>query len=256
MESNFNYKFNQNNNPDIGRLIDESFATFKKTIWVMGIGMLFLAILGIVIFIIILGLSFGFSSFEEFVQNSPSLQHDTTYLIINAAIGIFLAGLMAPITAGFYKINHLAASNKEFGFNTLFDYYSSKHLKDLVIYGVLVAIITNIISLGFTYLNYPIIAVIFQVILAFLFIFGVPLIIFENQNATEAMTNSSRMALRHPFSVILSSLFAFLIAALGFFAICIGILFTAGYIYTMIYGLYDSIIPVNNTNPLDEIGLE
>lgn len=256
MESNFYQKFNQNNSPDVGKLIDESFATFKKTVWIMGVGMIVLAIVGVTIFMCAFGLVLGFSSFEEFVQNSPSLQHDPTYLILNAAVGIFLAGLMAPITAGFYKINHLAKTEKEFGFNNLFDYYFSKHMKDLVIYGVLVAIITNIISLGLTYLDFPIIAVIFQIVIGFLFIFSVPLIIFENQNATEAMTYSPKIALRNPFSIILASVFAFLIAALGLFAICIGIIFTVGYVYTMNYTLYNSIIPTENTNPLDEIGIE
>lgn len=32
MNSNFENKLNQNNSPEIGRIIDESFATFKKTV--------------------------------------------------------------------------------------------------------------------------------------------------------------------------------------------------------------------------------
>lgn len=256
MNSHFFQKFNQNLTPDIGRLIDESFATFKKTVWVMGVGMLLLTVVGIVLSMVVFSFSLGINSLEQFIQESRYLQHDTTYLLVNAGLGIVMAGLMAPITAGFYKINHLANTNQEFSIGTLFEYYSSSYLKELIVYGILVALITNVIALGLSYLDMTFIAAIFQIIIAFLFIFGIPLIIFENHNATEAITYSSKLALRNPITIILSFLFALLIALLGIIAICIGIIFTIGYIYTMNYTLYNSIIPIENKNPLDEIGLE
>lgn len=43
--SNFENKLNQNNAPDIGKIIDESFATFKKTVWISGAGILLLLLI-------------------------------------------------------------------------------------------------------------------------------------------------------------------------------------------------------------------
>ncbi|SEP60277.1 hypothetical protein [Flavobacterium urocaniciphilum] len=256
MSPNFFQKFNQNISPDIGRIIDESLATFKKTVWIMGVGMILLAVVGGILSMLVFSFTLGITSLEQFVQDSPYLQHDTTYLLVNAGLGIVMAGLMAPITAGFYKINHLAKTNQDFSVGTLFDYYSSSYTKELIVYGVLVALITNVISLGLTYLDMITMAAIFQLIIGFLLIFGVPLIIFENQNASEAINYSAKIAIRNPVAIILSMLFAFLIAVLGIVAICIGIIFTIGYFYSMLYTLYDNIIPIENKNPLDEIGLE
>lgn len=254
--SNFENKFNQNHSPEIGRIIDESFKTFKKTIWISGIGIILMLLLVAPITFFAIFTYMGISSLEEFVQKSPTLNADFNYLLMNALVGIVLAAFIAPLTAGFYKINHLAKQNKEFGLNNLFDYYKSAHFQPLALSAILATLYSNIIALGLIYLNLPVVSSIMQAFIALLFIFSIPLIIFENQNALNAMANSAKLAVKHPFSIIICLIFAVIIVMLGFFAICIGIFFTAGYFYTMNYTLYNEIIPIDNKNPIDEIGQE
>lgn len=254
--SNFETKFKQNNSPDIGKIIDESFTTFKKSIWVSGIGvfLLLLVIAPITFFAIFTYM--GISSMEDFVKNSPTLESDFNYLVLNAAISLVLAPIIAPITAGFYKINHLAKQNKEFGVNNLFEYYKSPYFLPLAVSAILAALYSNSIGLLLNYLNLPFIASLMQAFIALLFIFAIPLIIFENHNALNAMSNSSKITAKHPFTIILSILFAFIIAMLGVFALCIGLFFTVGYFYTMNYTLYNEIIPIESKNAFEEIGQE
>ena len=256
MNANFETKFRQNNSPDIGKIIDESFTTFKKTIWVSGVGIILILLLALPITFFAIFSYMGISTLEDFVQKSQTLESDFTYLLMNAAIGIVLAALMAPTMAGFYKINHLAKQNKEFGVNNLFDYYKSPYFQPIALSAILAALYSNIIGLLLIYLNLPLVGSIMQAFISLLFIFTIPLIIFEKQNATDAMANSSKIAVKHPFTIILSLLFALIIAMLGIFAICIGILFTIGYFYTMNYTLYNEIIPIENKNAFDEIGQE
>jgi hypothetical protein len=256
MNSNFETKFRQNNSPDIGKVIDQSFTTFKKSIWVSGVGIILMLLLAVPITFFAIFTYMGISSLEDFVQKSETLQSDFTYLLMNAAIGIVLAALIAPVMAGFYKINHLAKQDKEFGVNNLFDYYKSPYFQPLALSAVLATLYSNIISLLLIYLNLPLVASIMQAFISLLFIFMVPLIIFENQNATDAMSNSSKIAVKHPFTIIVTVIFAFIIALLGVFAFCIGLFFTVGYFYTMNYTLYNEIIPIDNKNPIDEIGQE
>ena len=66
--------------------------------------------------------------------------------------------------------------------------------------------------------------------------------------ALNAMSNSSRIFVKHPFTIILSLSFAFIIAMLGIFALCIGIFFTVSYFYTMNYTVYNEIIPIDETS--------
>lgn len=258
--SNFETKFNQSNTPDIGRIIDESFVTFKKSVWISGVGIILLSLLLVPIMFFAIFTFMGFSSMEDFVQKSKSLESDFNYLLMNAILGIVLAAILTPITAGFYKINHLAKQNKEFGLNNFFDYYKSPYFQQLAISGVLTALYSNIIGLLLNYLNLPLIGSIMQAFVGLLFIFSIPLIIFENQNALKAMENSAKIAMKHPFTIILCLVFGIIIAMLGIFALCIGIFFTIGYIYTISYTLYDQIIPIEthneNKSPLEEIGQE
>lgn len=254
--SDFENKFNQNNTIDVGRIIDESFSIFKKTIWISGIGIILLCLFILPITFFILFKSMDITSLEQFVKISPTLGENFNYLLLNAAIALPLAALTAPITAGFYKINHLAKQGKEFGLNNLFDYYNGNYFKHLALSAFLVALYSNILGLGLNYLNLTFVATMIQLFIAFLFILTVPLIIFENQNALTAMSNSSKLAIKHPFSIVICFLFAFLIALLGIFGFCIGLFFTISYVYTMNYTLYNAIIPIENKNPIDEIGQE
>jgi len=248
MMSNFETKFNQNNQTDVGRIIDESFATFKKSIWISGVGIFLLLLIVMPITFYAIFTYLGISSLEEFVEKSKTLQFDFNYLLMNAIIGTVLAAVIAPITAGFYKINHLAKQNKEFGLNNLFDYYKSPYFQTLALSGILATLYSNIIGLLLNYFNLPFVGSIMQAFVGLLFIFAIPLIIFENQSAMRAMENSSKIAAKHPFTIILSLVFAFIIAMLGIFALCIGIFFTTGYFYTMTYTLYNEIIPIDEIN--------
>lgn len=256
MNSNFENKLNQNQSPDIGRIIDDSFTTFKKTVWVSGFGIILLCLFILPITLFIIFKAMDISSLEEFVKISPTLGEDFNYLLLNAAIAIPLAAITAPIIAGFYKINHLAKQGKEFGLSNLFDYYKGPYFKHLALTAVLTAIYSNILGLGLIYLNLQFVATLIQLFIAFLFILSVPLIIFENQSALNAMSNSSKLAIKHPFTIIVCLLLAFVFAILGVFALCIGIFFTVSYFYTMNYTLYNEIIPIENKNPIDEIGQE
>lgn len=252
--SNFETKFKQTNSPDIGKVIDVSFSTFKKTVWISGVGILFLLLIIAPITFYTIFAYMGVSNLEDFVQKSQTIEHDFNYLMLNAAIGIVLAIIITPLTAGFYKINHLANHNKEFGLSNLFDYYKSPYFVQLVVSGVLINLYSNIVGLLLIYLNLPFIGNLMQAFVGLLFIYASPLIIFENQTALSAMSNSAKIATKYPFTTIICLVFAFIIAMLGIFALCIGIFFSIGYIYTMNYSLYNEIIPIEKNNPIDEIG--
>jgi hypothetical protein len=43
---------------------------------------------------------------------------------------------------------------------------------------------------------------------------------------------------------------------LGIFVLCIGIIFTIPYLYSMYYAIYEQTIGFKEASPIDEIGLE
>jgi hypothetical protein len=243
--SNLENKINSNRIPDVGKIIDSSLDTFKKTIWVAGIGVFLMCLLIIPLTFSIIFKVMDIKSLEHFIKISPKLAEDFNYLLLNAAIGIPLAGFIAIFTAGFYKINHLAKQDKEFGLNNLFDYFRSPQFIQLFICGVLTALYSDVLGLSLVYLKLSVFATLIQLFITILFILSIPIIIFENQTALQAMSISSRIAMKHPFSIILCLSFGLLIAILGVFAFCIGIFFSISYFYTINYTLYKEILPID-----------
>ncbi|NHM02183.1 hypothetical protein [Flavobacterium difficile] len=254
--SNFQTKFNQNHTPDIGTLLDESFNTFKKTVWISGVGTILMVLFILPISFFILASVFEIDSLQEFAKMSPTLAEDFNYILTNAAVSIPLSALVAPLTAGIYKINHLAKQNKEFSFSNLFDYYNGKYFFNIASCTFLIGLYSNVLGLGLIYLKLTFVATNIQLLVSFLFMLAIPLIIFENQNALTAMSNSSKITIKHPFTIIVCIILAVIISLLGLFALCLGIFFTVGYIYTMNYSIYNAIIPVENSSSFDEIGKE
>lgn len=241
---------------DLGKLIDESFATFKKTFLIAGLGMIIISVVMIVFYLGILGAFFGFSNFTETMTSLESLATDTTFIIGNAVVTMLFSALFAPITAGFININHLAKTNKEFGVSDLFNFYKGAIFKQIFMSYLVIGFTTAVITAGFSLLGYEFMNTIFQIIIGLFTVFTIPLIIYGEQNYTEAITNSIQLFIKKPFIIAIALLIAGIGMFLGIFALCIGIIFTVPYLYSMYYAIYAQSVGFQNTSPIDEIGVE
>jgi hypothetical protein len=241
---------------DLGKLIDESFATFKKTFLIAGLGMIIISVVMIVFYLGILGAFFGFSNFTETMTSLESLATDTTFIIGNAVVTMLFSALFAPITAGFININHLAKTNKEFGVSDLFNFYKGAIFKQIFMSYLVIGFTTAVITASFSLLGYEFMNSIIQIIIGLFTVFTIPLIIYGEQNYTEAITNSIQLFIKKPFIIAIALLIAGIGMFLGIFALCIGIIFTVPYLYSMYYAIYAQSVGFQNTSPIDEIGVE
>jgi hypothetical protein len=241
---------------DLGKLIDESFATFKKTFLIAGLGLIIVSVVVLLIYILLLGTFFGFSNFTETMTSLESLATDKTFIIGNAVVSMFFSALFAPTTAGFIHLNHLSASKKEFSFSNLFDFYKGYFFKQLflsyLIIGFTTAVITSVLTLlGFEFFNSVV-----QIFIGLFTVFTVPLIIYGEQNYLEAITKSVQLFFKQPFIIIIALIIAGIGMLLGIFVLCIGILFTLPFIYSMYYAIYAQSVGFKEALPIDESGLE
>jgi hypothetical protein len=241
---------------DLGKLIDESFATFKKTFLIAGLGMIIISVVMIVFYLGILGAFFGFSNFTETMTSLESLATDTTFIIGNAVVTMLFSALFAPITAGFININHLAKTNKEFGVSDLFNFYKGAIFKQIFMSYLVIGFTTAVITASFSLLGYEFMNSIIQIIIGLFTVFTIQLIIYGEQNYTEAITNSIQLFIKKPFIIAIALLIAGIGMFLGIFALCIGIIFTVPYLYSMYYAIYAQSVGFQNTSPIDEIGVE
>jgi hypothetical protein len=239
---------------DMGTAIEKAFENYKKIALTGGLAYLLIILVFAGIGLSIAASLFSLADFTETMTNFQVTEMDTVGLVIYALISIVSAGLLSPITAGFFKMAHLAENNKEFSIATLLDYYKTTYFKDLFIAASLVALINLGFTLFFEFLGYPIAGGLFTYIIAFFTLFYVPLIIFGNQSAIDAILKSIQLVIKNPFTIIILMIIAIVGVLLGFIALCIGVLFTLPFLNSMLYTIYNEALPIDESTEIEEIG--
>ena len=162
---------------------------------------------------------------------------------------------MSPIGAGFINMAFLADQNKEFGLGTIFGYYKGSYFKELFTAAAIIAFFGTGLNYLFDYIGIKFIGIVITCCVSFITFLTVPLIIFSNLKALEAITMSAKLVIKKPFVLLGLLIVSFIFVCLGIIGLCIGIFFTAPFIYVMYYTIYEAIIPLNEETELDEIGL-
>lgn len=237
---------------DLGKIIENSFDAYKKTFLISGGVFLLLSIVMLLFYLVYFGVFYGFDDLTKTLGQLNKEALDPKKQIINTVFGVFLGAVFTPITAGFIYINHLARTNRDFGFESFFTFYKSDKLKDLLLSQFIIILFTNSIATVFMIYNQPMIGVLIQIGVSLSTIFTLPLIIFGNQNYVQAITKSAQLFIKHPFTIILALLIGAVGAVLGLFVLCIGMFFTIPFYFAIHYAIYENGIGIEETNTSEE----
>lgn len=240
----------------LGKILDNSFETYKKTFLVSGVAVIIIGIIGIFIYAGYFGLLYGFSNFTEAMTQIQANALDATTQIINTIFGSIFAALFAPITAGFIYVNHLAKTNKEFGLASFFDFYKSNKLKDIVVSQLIITLVINSLAVIFVITNHQFIGLLFQILLPLFTFFTIPLLIFGEQNFMDAIIKSAKLFIKQPLLIFVAFLIGAIGSVVGIIVLCIGLFFTLPYYFSVVYATYENGIGINEISPIDEIGIE
>jgi uncharacterized membrane protein len=82
----------------------------------------------------------------------------------------------------------------------------------------------------------------------------IPLIIFGDLNAIDAIKSSIIIVSKQPFTIILLLFVAGVGSAIGLIGCCIGVVFTIPITYSVNYALYSAILNIEEENSIDSIG--
>ncbi len=232
---------------ELGKLIDDSFATFKKTFLVSGLGMLIVSAIMVLFYIGLMGSFFGFSNLSKTLLSIETLAKEPNFIIGSGIVSMFVSALFAPFTAGFIHLNHLAQTKKSFSIDNLFDFYKEPYYKQIFLGYLVIGGVTALFTTTLSLLGYEKINTFVQIIISLATIFTIPLIIYGKLNYTEALSKSVQLYAKQPIIILVAMLIAVIGMLLGIFILCVGIIFTIPYLYAMHYALYAQAIGFEKT---------
>lgn len=250
---------------DLGEAINAIFENYKKIALLSGAVLLLVAIAATVVFGGFAAFFLGIAALTEtFTNISEGIPLTSSALIVNLMVSIVGYGLFAPIAAGIIQMAHNAATNEEFDFGTAFVHFKTTYFKDLFLSAAIVTLISSGIGTlvqlltvygieNFIFVG-TFISGLISILVPLFTLVMIPLIIFGNLNAFDAIKGSITIVSKNFWIVLLLIIIFFIFAMLGIIALCIGIIFTIPIFYSMQYIIYTSALPIEEVNELDEIG--
>ncbi|MCV9933347.1 hypothetical protein OIU80_13735 [Flavobacterium sp. LS1R47] len=238
---------------DFSNVFNHAFENYKKIALYAGLIILvFYFILGVFGSGLVISI-FGIESLtKESLENLQHVKLSGQPLAIYMASMLLLAVIFAPFTAGFLKMADCADKDEEFNVSTIFYYYRLPYLTNIIIATLLISIINVPISAILQTLNLSFLGTVISLLISLFTYLTIPLIIFGNFNAVDAIKTSFMVVSKQPLMLIGLLIVSGLGAMVGFIGCCIGVIFTIPFIYSMTYAIYTSIIGLDTFEKIKE----
>jgi hypothetical protein len=240
---------------DFSNVFNHAFENYKKIALYAGLILLVFSIIAIFlgggIFIALYGVEHFTEEYFKNLQNEPPVG---VVLIIYTLVISFVAALLSPFTAGFLKMADCADKDQEFNVSTIFSYYNSRHFAPLFISTLLISLTGGAISVAFSYMGVPVVDAFITLIITFFTSLTIPLIIFGDLNAIDAIKSSAVLVTKQPLVIALLFIVAGLASTVGLIGCCIGVVFTIPITYSIKYAIYTAILNIKDEDSIDSIG--
>lgn len=196
----------------------------------------------------------GITAFTDMMKpdnlNSETMSENNKTLIMFATIiGMCL---LSPFPAGLIKMAHAAQNDDAFQVSTVFSYYKAPYFKELAIASLLIALFNSLVNVGITYLGVPYLEIIISTLISFVTMLTIPLIIFSDLKAIDALTSGVILLFKQPLTLLGLFVVSYIASLIGIFGCCIGIFFTMPIMYSLYFAIYSQIVGFDETNIDDE----
>jgi hypothetical protein len=221
-----------------------TFDNYKKIALYAGLMIFVFSIVIGLLFAVGLISYFGISDFTEMMKpenlNTEAMaENGKIFLILGAIIG---SCLLSPFPAGLIKMAHSAQKDEEFHVSTVFKYYASPYFKELVLATLMIGIFSSAITTAIAYLAIPFLEIVFSTLITFVTMLVIPLIIFSDLKATDAVVSSIILVFKQPLTLLGLFVVSYIASLIGIFGCCIGIFFTLPFMYSLYFAIYSQIV--------------
>lgn len=240
---------------DFGIVFNKAFENYKKIALYGGL-MIFvffvilsLITVGVIIATFGLAVTLDFFKPENLQAESLNLQN----LLLFSGVSVLFGALLSPFPAGMIKMAHSAEKDEEFHVSSMFQYYKAPYIGELLVATLVISLISAVIQGVISYLEIPFLGYFVSLIFSTFAVLTVPLIIFGNLKAVEAI-EASLLITSKQFFTIMALIFVGNIGILvGLIGCCIGIVFTIPFMYSLYFVLFSEIIGFENEPEVKEI---
>jgi hypothetical protein len=243
---------------DFGTVFEYAFENYKKIAVYAGLMLFVFFILISIISAIGLVAYVGVENVEAFskkIKYLSSLKVMPLDIAIPLNVGLILiSGFLNPFIAGFLKMADCGEKGEEFHVATMFTFYKLPYFINIFMTTLIVSFFSVGLSILFQFLGLNFIGSVISLTISFITLLTIPLIVFGKLNSIEAIRASIIIVSKQPLVLLGLMVVAAIGAALGIFGFCIGIFFTWPFLYSMEYSLYNSIIGIDYTSEIDELG--
>ena len=231
---------------DFGNVFNHAFENYKKIALYAG---------SVIVIFSILLMVFGAFSLISFigVEMTKELSSDQikiekliqTNIFAVGIISIIISCLLSPFQAAFLKMADHGDRDESFPVSSLFSFYKLPYMIEIMIATFLITVISFAQNSLMTYIKFEFLGLIINYFISFITLLTVPLIIFGNIKALDAIKYSIKIVLKEPIVLLGLIVVAIIGSLIGLMACCVGIFFTMPFIYSMNYVIYSAIIGID-----------
>lgn len=226
---------------DFSTVINQTFENYKKIALNSGLALILLTILACFCFGILAVGAFGLAISPETMEDFKIENLSPIWFVGYMFFVMVLCILASPINAGLIKMARSAQHGEAFSVLTIFDYYRGTYFKEIVMATVIITFFSTTLSMGLQWVGFPILGMVVSFSVSILTFLTLPLIVFGNLNAMEAIEGSI-VAVSKQFLLVFALLIVgFIFVLFGLLGFCIGIFFTMPFLYSMYYIIYREI---------------
>lgn len=241
---------------DFGTVFEHAFENYKKIVLYAGLMLLVFSIVLAIVTMAGLISYVGVENLEEFgnkmKQMSNSKVMPTEIAIpLNAGLLLFSA-LINPFMAGFLKMADCGEKGEEFHISTMFTYYKFPYFFNIFIAVSIIGVLGTGMAMLLESAGFSFIGTLITTLISFVTFLTIPLIVFGNLNATEAIKSSIIIVSKQPLVLLGLLIVAVIAGIIGVFGLCIGVFFTMPFMYSMNYVIYKTIIGIDSVSEIVE----
>jgi uncharacterized membrane protein len=238
---------------DFAVVFNHAFENYKKIALYAGLVIFICSVLFVVFIVASLTSFIGLSELtKELSPETFKIENlSDSNIVALGGVSLVISCLFSPFQAAFLKMAHCGDRDEAFHISDLFIYYTPPYLKEIIVSTILITTTSLIQATLLTYAHLDFLGTIITYFISFITILTVPLIIFGNLKAIEAIKYSILIVFKQPIVLLGLIVVAIIGSFVGFVGCCIGVFFTLPFLYSMNYAIYYEIVGIDSPQQIE-----